>query len=129
MSDEPNVPERSWKQKFGDAFSGIRVGIEGQSSFRVHALVAIAVVIAGVALRVSLIEWCGLLLCIVGVVTAELFNSAMESMAKAITHENHPHLGNSLDIASAAVLVASFGAAIVGLLIFGNRIAVLLDWW
>jgi len=129
MNDDPNTSERSWGDKFRDAFAGVHVGIEGQSSFRVHALVAILVIVTGFALGVSLIEWCALLLCIGGVLTAELFNSALESMAKAITHENHPHLGNSLDIASAAVLVASCGAAIVGLLIFGKHIAILLDWW
>ena len=58
----------------------------------------------------SLVEWCLLLLCIAGVLTAEMFNSALESMAKAITGESDPHLGNSLDIGSAAVLVASIGA-------------------
>ena len=39
-----------------------------------------------------------------------MFNSALESMAKVITGESHPHLGNSLDIGSAAVLLASIGA-------------------
>jgi diacylglycerol kinase len=57
-------------------------------------------------------------LCITVVLTAEMFNSALESMAKAITGEIDPHLGNSLDIGSAAVLVASIGASGVGCAIF-----------
>ncbi len=69
------------------------------------------------------------MLCIAGVLTAEMFNSALESMAKAITGESDPHLGNSLDIGSAAVLVASIGAAVVGAIIFGHRVGVLLEWW
>ena len=122
-------PERSWIRKFRDAFRGVREGVRGQSSFLVHFFVAVAVVAAGAVLRVNLYEGCLLLLCIAGVMTAEMFNSALESMAKAITGQSDPHLGNSLDIGSAAVLVASVGASIVGAIIFGNRLGILLGWW
>jgi diacylglycerol kinase len=120
---------RSWTCKFRDAFRGLKEGVRGQSSFFVHFFIALSVVAAGVALGVSLIEWCLLVVSIAGVIAAEMFNSALESMAKAITGENDPHLGNSLDIGSAAVLVASIGAAVVGTIIFGHRLVALLDWW
>ena len=100
----PLSPERSWTRKFRDAFRGVKEGVHGQSSFFVHFFVAAAVIAAGIVLGVSLAEWCLLVLCIAGVLTAEMFNSALESMAKAITGESDPHLGNSLDIGSAAVL-------------------------
>jgi diacylglycerol kinase len=122
-------PDRSWARKFRDAFRGLKEGVRGQSSFFVHFFTAVAVVVAGLALGVSLLEWCVLTLCIAGVLTAEMFNSAFESMAKAITGESDPHLGNSLDIGSAAVLVASVGASIVGAIIFGHRLGILLGWW
>ncbi len=129
MNDEPVSPKRSWRRKFRDAFRGVKVGVRRQHSFSVHFAAAAAVIAAGVVLRVTLVEWCVLLLCIAGVLVAELFNSALESMAKAITHESHPHLGNSLDIGSAAVLVAAIGAAAVGTIILANRLASLLGWW
>jgi diacylglycerol kinase len=129
MADDPLYPERPWRHKFGDAFRGVKAGVRGQSSFCVHFFVAAVVVAAGGVLRVNLYEWCLLLLCIAGVITAEMFNSAFESMAKAITGQSDPHLGNSLDIGSAAVLVASVGASIVGAIIFGNRLGILLGWW
>ena len=123
------IPERAWTRKFRDAFRGIKEGVRGQSSFFVHFFIAAAVVVAGVVLGMDCVEWCVLLLCIAGVLTAEMFNSALESMAKAITGESDPHLGNSLDIGSAAVLVASIGAAIVGTVVFAHRLLVLLGWW
>ena len=129
MNIDPTSPERSWGCKFRNAFRGLKAGVRGQSSFFVHFLIAAAVIAAGTLLRVNLIEWCVLLLCIVGVLTAEMFNSALESMAKAITGESDPHLGNSLDIGGAAVLVASIGAAIIGTIIFANRLVILLGWW
>ena len=121
--------DRSWARKFRDAFRGLKEGVRGQSSFAVHFCVAAAVIVAGLGLRVSLTDWCLLALCVAGVLTAEMFNSAFESMAKAITEDSHPHLGNSLDIGSAAVLVAAIGASIVGAIIFGHRLGVILSWW
>jgi diacylglycerol kinase len=129
MPNDTPSSRRSWLRKFRDAFRGVKEGVRGQSSFFVHFFAAAAVVVAGVVLRVDRYEWCLLVLCISGVIVAELFNSALESMAKAITGKNHPHLGNSLDIGSAAVLVASIGASIVGVIIFGNRLGVTLGWW
>ena len=129
MSDDPTSPERSWGDKFRDAFRGLKAGVRGQSTFLVHFFAAAAVIAAAAVLRVDRYEWCLLLLCITVVLVAEMFNSALESMAKAITSEHDPHIGNSLDIAAAAVLVASIGAAIVGAIIFGIRLGILLGWW
>ena len=129
MPQDPPSPERSWACKFRDAFRGVNEGVRGQSSFFAHAFIAVAVVAAGAVLGVDLTEWCLLVLCIAAVLTAEMFNSALESMAKAITGQSDPHLGNSLDIGSAAVLLASVGASIVGAIIFGHRLGILLGWW
>ncbi len=123
-----SAPERSWAAKFRDAFRGLKAGVRGQATFFVHFFAAAAVIAAAAVLRVDLYEWCLLLLCITVVLVAEMFNSALESMAKAITGENDPHIGNSLNIAAAAVLVASIGASIVGAIIFGNRLGILLGW-
>jgi diacylglycerol kinase len=129
MSYDPIPPKRSWTYKFRDAFRGVKEGIHGQSSFLVHFCVTAAVIAAGFVLGVSRVEWCLLALSITGVLVAEMFNSALESMAKAITGEVEPHLGNSLDIGSAAVLVASLGASVVGAFIFAHRAGIVLGCW
>ncbi len=122
----PTPDTRHWRRKFGDAFRGFREGVRGQSSFFVHFLVAVMVIVAGVVLGVDRYEWCILALCITGVLAVEMFNSALESMAKAITGQSDPHLGDSLNIGSAAVLIASVGASIIGAIIFINRLTELL---
>ena len=129
MPEDPLCPERSWARKFRDAFRGVKEGVHGQSSFFAHFFVTAAVIAVGAILGVSPVEWCLLVLCIAGVLTAEMFNSALESMAKAITGESDPHLGNSLDIGSAAVLLASIGASTIGTIVFAHRLGILLGWW
>ena len=121
MSKFP-VEQRSWFQKFKFAFIGIALGIKGQSSFVVHILMAIAVVAIAAFLKIPLQEWAILLICITMVVAAETFNSALETIAKEITDDHSDHIAAGLNIASGAVLVAAIGAAIVGLILLGNRL-------
>lgn len=127
MHDFPD--SRSWRAKFADAFRGVKLGVRGQSSFFVHFFIAAAVVAAAVTMNCSLVEWCLLVLCITAVLVAEMFNSAIEALAKAITGEFDRQVGAALDIGSAAVLLTAIGASIVGGIIFGNRLGQLLTWW
>jgi diacylglycerol kinase len=113
--------EPSWFRKFACALRGIAVGIREQNSFYVHCPVAVGVIIAAWWFGLSRVEWCLLLLCVAGVVTCELFNSAIEHLAKAITREENPHLRDALDAASGAVLVAALAAAGVGLMVFVSQ--------
>jgi diacylglycerol kinase len=128
MQKHQHNPQRGWTEKFGDAFRGVKIGVRGQISFWVHLFFAAGVIVAGMVLQMELPEWCLLTLCITLVLSAEMFNTALESMARAITDEVHPELGNALDIGSAGVLLSSLGAAVVGAMIFGHRLAVLLGW-
>lgn len=119
----------AWSKKFRHAFRGLREGGRGQNSFLVHIPVACFVLAAAVQFQVSTLEWCILVVCITIVVSAELFNTAIESLAKAITDEYDPNIRDALDIASAAVLIMAVGAAVVGALIIGLRIGVAWGWW
>ena len=120
---------RRWRDKFRDAFRGVKLGIRGNSSFAVHFFVAAAALATCVALDCRLIEWCLILFCIGGVFTAELFNSAIETLFHGLDAETRSRWNGCLDIAAGAVLIASIFAMLVGLMVFGNRIAELLGWW
>ena len=113
-------PPRSWGRKFGDALRGMRRGIRGESSFFVHFFIAACVLAAAVVFQPPAEQWCLLVLCTAGVLAAEMFNSCIERLAKLIDRNHNPELGEALDVASAAVLIAAIGAASVGLIIFGR---------
>lgn len=118
----PRTPTRTWRTKFGEAFRGIKLGVRGQSSFFVHFFCATLVIVAAAVFQCDWTEWCVLLLCVGGVLTAELFNSAIETLFRGLdpaARENHRQ---ALDIAAGAVLVASVTASFVGVLVFGRRL-------
>ena len=89
-----------------------------QPNARVHAAATALVIFVGAWFRVSRLEWAALLLACAAVWAAEAFNTALESLADAAVPEFHPGIGRAKDVAAAAVLLASIGAAAVGLLVF-----------
>lgn len=113
---------RPWRNKFADAFRGLKFGIRGHSSFAVHFFFTALVLMAAAILRCSAEEWCLLVLAIGLVLTAELFNSAVETLFRQLDPATKDRGWPSLDIAAAAVLLASIIAAIVGFLVFGQRL-------
>lgn len=115
---EPDRTRRTWRAKFADAFRGLMWGVRGQSSFAVHLPMAVLVVGLAAWLRVSRWEWGLLSLCIAAVLVAEMLNSSLESMAKAVEDRHNVEIGRALDVASAAVLLAAIGAAVVGMIVF-----------
>ena len=129
---EENTPEapssrrRTWRQKFHDALRGLKLGIRGQSSFFVHFFVAALVLAAAGMLHCSLEQWCLLLLCIGGVLAAEMFNSAIETLFRGLDESAKERAWRSLDIAAGAVLLTSIVAVIVGLLVFVQRFVQIL---
>jgi diacylglycerol kinase len=127
----PFDPRRgSWIGKFRCAGRGVMGALRAQrSSFAVHLVVAAAVVVAAIVLGVSLIEWCVLILCVAAVMIAELFNTALEHLARAVTREHNEEIRDALDTSSGAVLLVAIGAAIAGSLIFMHRLGVVLAWW
>ena len=126
-ADQPR-PRRPWRAKFRDAYRGLKLGVRGHSSFSVHFFFAALVVAAAVVLRCTVIEWGILLLCIGLVLTAELFNSAIETLFRGLDETTRDRCWQALDIAAGAVLCASLVAAAVGLAVFAYRLTVLLGY-
>jgi diacylglycerol kinase (ATP) len=116
---------RARARSFAAAGAGLAYVLASQHNARIHAAATLAVVAAGLVLGVSRLEWCWLVAAIAAVWTAEAFNTALESLADAVKPDRHPLVGRAKDAAAGAVLAASIGAAIVGLLVLGPA---LLRW-
>lgn len=125
---EEKYQHRRWRHKLRDALRGLRRGVRGEGNFFVHFFVAAMVLAAAIVFRPSLDQWCLLLLCTAGVLSAEMFNTSIERLAKAVDQRPNPLVGEALDIASAAVLLAAIGAAAVGLVVFLRLLAKYLGW-
>jgi diacylglycerol kinase len=117
---------RSWVEKFRVALRGLKLGIRGHSSFAVHFFFTALVLAAAWVLHCTLPEWCLLLGCTGMVLTAELFNSAIETLFRCLDEPLRNRAWPCLDIAAGAVLLASFTAVVIGSLILLPKLAVKL---
>ena len=108
------------------AVRGIGEMVRSQPNARIHAGATVSAVLLGLTLRISIAEWCWIVLAIVGVWTAEALNTALESLTDIASPGVHPVAGKAKDIAAGAVLIAAVGSAVIGLLVFGPHI---WQWW
>lgn len=119
-------PPRSWLGKFADAFRGLFEAVRTQSSFAAHISVAVAAVALAAWLDISPGEWCLVALAIGLVIMAEVFNTAVEALARAVGRYPDDDLRDALDHASGGVLVAVLTAVVIGLIVLGPRLWALL---
>jgi diacylglycerol kinase len=121
-------PCRRWRDKFREALRGVKLGVRGHSSFFAHFFVTALVIAAAVVLQCALIEWCVLIGCVGSVLTAELFNSALETLFHGLDPMAKQRMHGVLDIAAGAVLLMSATAAVIGGSLLGYRLMVFLGW-
>jgi diacylglycerol kinase (ATP) len=76
----------------------------------------------GLVLRISVAEWCWIVLAVVAVWTAEALNTAFEFLTDVASPAFHPLAGKAKDVAAGAVLISAIGSVLIGLLVFGPHL-------
>jgi diacylglycerol kinase len=109
-------------ESFRFAARGVAAMLRDEHNAWIHAASSVAVCIAGFWLGLSRLEWCGIVLAMMAVWISEGMNTALESLANAVTTDSHPAIRRAKDAAAGAVLIAATGAAIIGLLVFGPHL-------
>ena len=111
---------------FGFAFSGLKHAFRTQINFKFHCATALCVGLLALWMRVSTVE-AGLLVFTIGsVLSAELFNTAMEAVVDIASPQHNGLARIAKDCAAAAVLVCALVAALVGALVFLPHLAILV---
>ena len=113
-----NYDYKKQLRSFKYAWKGICACVGREQNLDFHLLVMVLVIIAGIGFGISRMEWVAVILCFGMVVSAELFNSAVERLTDLAHPDLHPLAGKVKDIAAGAVLVTAIAAAAVGLIIF-----------
>ena len=87
-----------------------------QPNLRLELYIGVAAALLALWLRTGLVT---VLLSSALVLSLELTNSAVEALVDLVSPGHHPLAGAAKDLSAAAVLVASVGAALVGLVVLG----------
>jgi undecaprenol kinase len=111
MSAHKNQPIT---RRFGFAFLGLAAAWRTEANFRIQLIALVVVVAILLVLKIEPIWWALVLMTSGGVLTAELFNTAVEHLADHLHPETHPQIQIVKDCAAAAVLVTASAACAVG---------------
>ncbi|WP_019585796.1 diacylglycerol kinase [Deinococcus apachensis] len=114
---------RRWIRSAGFAWAGIIHTYRVQANFRIEIWAAVLAVTLALALRAPLSP---ILISCALVLSVELLNTALEAVVDLASPGWHPLAKLAKDAAAGAVLVASLGALLVGLVVLGPPLLRLL---
>jgi len=124
-----NLQEVDMKKRiksFKYAIRGIQDVISGEMNMRIHLFIAVLVVIFGLVFNISNVEWLVCVMCFAVVMTAEMINTAIETVVDLVRPSKHELARKAKDVAAGAVLLSAFFSAIAGLMIFVPKLLAVL---
>ena len=110
----------------GYSMKGFKAAYQNEAAFREESIAAAILIPVAFLLPVSWLESAILSASVLGVLLAEILNSALEAVVDRIGTEIHPLSGRAKDMGSAAVLIALIIAVIFWLVIL---IPYLIRWF
>lgn len=113
----PRQEYKKLKNSFKYAKEGFISSFKTERNMKIHVFAAILVVIIGIILKLSVIEWAIFIILIGLVISAELFNTAIETIVDMICPERNDNAKLVKDISAAAVLVMAICSAIIGIMV------------
>ncbi|MBR1461627.1 diacylglycerol kinase family protein [bacterium] len=107
------------RNTFRNARKGMRLSLKSERNIRIHLLAAVLSLSTAFCLHFSIEKFCILIMVISSVISAEMFNSAIEFTLDSIYHNRYSKMvGMAKDIAAGAVMVVTIMAILVGALLF-----------
>lgn len=106
-------------RSFQKAFSGIYYVLRTQRNARIHLVITTAVGLVGTWLGLGISQWVPLVLAAGLVWTAEIVNTAVETVVDLSSPQERSLAGTAKDVSAGAVLLSAAAAAVVGILILG----------
>lgn len=121
-----NKNKHSFIRSLGFALEGIYVAISREKHLKIHIIFGALALTCGIFFKISKIEWMILLMTIVLVIFAELFNTAIETTVDLFSKKKCTRAKLAKDVSAGAVLMVSVFAIVIGYFIFYNRFISLL---
>ncbi len=105
-------------KSFGYAFEGLLTAVKTECNFKIHLVAAVLVVILGLYLGLSDMQWCLVAFAIGFVLVSELFNTAVERLSDAVSDgKQFQSIKAVKDISAVAVLVSALTALVIGIFV------------
>lgn len=113
-----NKKNKTLKDSFLHAYEGIVYAMMKERNMHIHITMALLVIVFGIILELSYVEWLICLILIALVISLELINTSIEAVVDLVTTNDSALAKIAKDSAAGAVLFTSIIAAFIGLVIF-----------
>ncbi|NOY15290.1 MAG: diacylglycerol kinase family protein [bacterium] len=100
------------------AYHGLKHTFKAEINFQIQIIIALLVFLLAAVLNITTSDWLIIIITAFIVLSAELFNTAIESLVDLHINKIHPAAKIAKDASAGAVLLLSIMAAIIGLVIF-----------
>lgn len=114
--------KRNFFTSVKDCLNGLTFVIVNESNFKRELFLGIIALILSYVLKISKMEFIIVLIVIALVLVSEVFNTAIEKTVDLCTSKYNETARIAKDVAAFGVLLTSFFALMVGLIIFGSKL-------
>lgn len=109
------------------ACHGLTYAFSSQRNMKIHLVVALLAIAAGIIFGIAPIEWAVLAICIALVFAFECMNTALEATVDLVSPDYAELAKHAKDCAAGAVLVCALGSLVVAACIFLPHIVSLIS--
>ena len=107
---------------FKYAIQGFIVSFRTERNMKIHILIMILVILLGIFLKISKVEWIICIVLFAIVISGELFNTAIETTVDIAMPHRDKKAKLAKDVSAAAVLILAIASVIIGGIIFVPKI-------
>lgn len=122
----PRFSLRARARSFRYAAQGLKRFFATEHNAWIHLAAAVGALVLSILLKITAIQWVGVLFAIGLVLSAEAFNTCVEKMMDKLIPDQSETVRYVKDLAAGAVLVCAICAAAIGSIIFIPAILQLL---
>lgn len=122
VKEEFEVEAKRLVNSFKFAGVGIFTALKKEKNMKIHFLAMIIVIILGFVFKIEPMEWITCVVLFGGVIGAEMFNTAIETVVDMVTPYKNEKAKIAKDVAAGGVLVWAISAAVIGLIIFVPKV-------
>ena len=122
VKEEFEVETKRLVNSFKFAGTGIFTAFKKERNMKIHFLAMFVVIVLGFVFRIEPLEWVACIVLFGGVIGAEMFNTAIETVVDLVTPYKNEKAKIAKDVAAGGVLVWAVVSAVVALVIFVPKV-------
>lgn len=126
VKEEFEVETKRLVNSFKFAGTGIFTAFKKERNMKIHFLAMFVVIVLGFVFRIEPLEWVACIVLFGGVIGAEMFNTAIETVVDLVTPYKNEKAKIAKDVAAGGVLVWAVVSAVVALVIFVPKVVFFL---